>query len=52
MNLVVTLLTAVLLTAPTTSWSINGHLFVANIAQNVLQETIEDTFETALTMLD
>ena len=40
-----------LLTSSAKSWSINGHLFVANIAQDLLLENSSTTFTSALTML-
>lgn len=33
------------------AWSINGHLFVANIAQDLLQQNSPSSFSYALNML-
>lgn len=46
------ILVAGLLAATARAWSINGHLFVANIAQDLLIENSPSSFNSALTMLE
>ena len=45
------ILIATLLSYSATAWSINGHLFVANIAQDILQQNSETSLSKALEML-
>ena len=40
-----------LLAGMTRAWSINGHLFIANIAQNLLEENAPDALAAANDML-
>lgn len=46
-----TALSLLLLASLTQAWSINGHLFVANIAQDLLEEKAPASLEAALQML-
>jgi hypothetical protein len=45
------LIVATLLSISTKAWSINGHLFVANIAQDLLEKNSPSSLNSALNML-
>lgn len=45
------ILIATLLSYSATAWSINGHLFVANIAQDLLEQNSPASLQKALEML-
>ena len=45
------IMVAVLLAGICNAWSINGHLYVANIAQNLLEERAPESFAAANEML-
>lgn len=48
---VFTVINVMLFASMASAWSINGHLFVANIAQNLLEEKSPDSISAAKKML-